>query len=169
MVIKVYSFSSKIHIFLTTNTVRPFYHTSIFICPQMFSLNKKGWVYLLHPTPELWTVNLLHRTQILYTTDISMVILRLALKPGSVVVESGNNVVCIGKASLLLAHSDKLRVFISFPFFFGSRSYLVYLLSGTLGRGSLVLKQWIHLCITCCSTLPNSSSCVAWLLGNKNI
>lgn len=117
MAIKVYSFSSKIHIFLTTNTVRPFYHTSIFICPQMFSLNKKGWVYLLHPTPELWTVNLLHRTQILYTTDISMVILRLALKPGSVVVESGNNVVCTGKASLLLAHSDKLRVFISFPFF----------------------------------------------------
>ena len=117
MVIKVYSFSSKIHIFLTTNTVRPFYHTSISICPQMFSLNKKGWVYLLHPTPELWTVNLLHRTQILYTTDISMVILRLALKPGSVVVESGNNVVCIGKASFLLAHSDKLRVFISFPFF----------------------------------------------------
>ncbi|XP_073235866.1 tRNA (adenine(58)-N(1))-methyltransferase catalytic subunit TRMT61A-like [Porites lutea] len=56
---------------------------------KMFSLNKKGWVYLLHPTPELWTVNLLHRTQILYTTDISMVILRLALKPGSVVVESG--------------------------------------------------------------------------------
>ena len=140
MVIKVYSFSSKIHIFLTTNTVRSFYHTSIFICPQMFSLNKKGWVYLLHPTPELWTVNLLHRTQILYTTDISMVILRLALKPGSVVVESGNNVVCIGKTSLLLAHSDKLRVFISFPFFL-SRSYLVYLLSGALGRGSLVLKQ----------------------------
>ena len=56
---------------------------------QMFSLNKKGWVYLLHPTPELWTFNLLHRTQILYTTDISMVILKLALKPGSVVIESG--------------------------------------------------------------------------------
>lgn len=83
----------------------------------MFSLNRKGWVYLLHPTPELWTVNLLHRTQILYTTDISMVILRLALKPGSVVVESGNNIVCIGKASLPLAHSNKLSVFISFPFF----------------------------------------------------
>jgi len=95
MAIKVYSFSSKIHIFLTTNTVQSFYYT--FICPQMFSLNKKGWVYLLHPTPELWTVNLLHRTQILYTTDISMVILRLALKPGSVVVESGNNVFALEK------------------------------------------------------------------------
>ena len=47
-----------------------------------------------------------------------MVILRLALKPGSVVVESGNNVVCIGKASLLLAHSDKLRILFLFLFFF---------------------------------------------------
>ena len=58
---------------------------------QMYSLNRKGWVYLLHPTPELWTVNLRHRTQILYTTDISMVILQLALKPGSVVIESGKH------------------------------------------------------------------------------
>lgn len=56
---------------------------------KMFSQNRKGWVYLLHPTPELWTVNLRHRTQILYTTDISMVILKLALKPGSIVIESG--------------------------------------------------------------------------------
>lgn len=56
---------------------------------KMFSKNRKGWVYLLHPTPELWTVNLRHRTQILYTTDISIVILKLALKPGSIVVESG--------------------------------------------------------------------------------
>ena len=57
--------------------------------PQMYSVNRKGWVYLLHPTPELWTVNLPHRTQILYTTDISMVLLQLDIKPGSVVVESG--------------------------------------------------------------------------------
>ena len=56
---------------------------------QMFSLNRKGWVYLLHPTPALWTLNLPHRTQILYSTDISMIILQLAIKPGSVVVESG--------------------------------------------------------------------------------
>ena len=49
----------------------------------------KGYVYLLQPTAELWTVNLSHRTQILYSTDISVVILQLNLKPGSVVVESG--------------------------------------------------------------------------------
>jgi len=49
----------------------------------------KGYLYVLHPTPELWTKALPHRTQILYATDIAMIILQLELKPGSVVVESG--------------------------------------------------------------------------------
>ncbi|KAJ8308171.1 hypothetical protein KUTeg_013045 [Tegillarca granosa] len=49
----------------------------------------KGYLHVLHPTPELWTLNLPHRTQILYSTDISVVTLQLDLKPGSVVVESG--------------------------------------------------------------------------------
>ncbi|XP_061842798.2 tRNA (adenine(58)-N(1))-methyltransferase catalytic subunit TRMT61A [Nerophis lumbriciformis] len=50
---------------------------------------KGGWVYVLHPTPELWTVTLPHRTQILYTTDIAAITMLLELKPGSVVCESG--------------------------------------------------------------------------------
>ncbi|KAM4541768.1 tRNA (adenine(58)-N(1))-methyltransferase catalytic subunit TRMT61A [Odontesthes bonariensis] len=50
---------------------------------------KGGWVYVLHPTPELWTVSLPHRTQILYTTDIATITMMLELKPGSVVCESG--------------------------------------------------------------------------------
>ncbi|KAL3874969.1 hypothetical protein ACJMK2_037915 [Sinanodonta woodiana] len=49
----------------------------------------KGYLITLHPTPELWTVNLPHRTQILYTTDISLVTMQLDLRPGSIVVESG--------------------------------------------------------------------------------
>ncbi|XP_067938963.1 tRNA (adenine(58)-N(1))-methyltransferase catalytic subunit TRMT61A-like [Watersipora subatra] len=48
-----------------------------------------GYIYALKPTPELWTVTLSHRTQILYSTDISVVILQLDLKPGKIVVESG--------------------------------------------------------------------------------
>ncbi|XP_047467029.1 tRNA (adenine(58)-N(1))-methyltransferase catalytic subunit TRMT61A isoform X2 [Mugil cephalus] len=51
--------------------------------------SKGGWVYVLHPTPELWTVALPHRTQILYTTDIATITMMLELKPGSVVCESG--------------------------------------------------------------------------------
>lgn len=49
----------------------------------------QGWGYVLRPTPELWTQTLPHRTQILYTTDISQIIHHLDLKAGSVVVESG--------------------------------------------------------------------------------
>ncbi|NP_001079426.1 tRNA methyltransferase 61A L homeolog isoform X1 [Xenopus laevis] len=51
--------------------------------------SKGGWVYILYPTPELWTLNLPHRTQILYSTDISLITMMLELKPGSVVCESG--------------------------------------------------------------------------------
>lgn len=49
----------------------------------------KGYVFLLPASPELWTVSLKHRTQILYSTDISLIIYQLDLKPGSVVIESG--------------------------------------------------------------------------------
>lgn len=48
-----------------------------------------SWVYVLHPTPELWTLNLPHRTQILYSTDIALLTMMLELRPGSVVCESG--------------------------------------------------------------------------------
>ncbi|XP_062564781.1 tRNA (adenine(58)-N(1))-methyltransferase catalytic subunit TRMT61A [Armigeres subalbatus] len=49
----------------------------------------KGWAYVLQPNPELWTQTLPHRTQILYTPDISMILYQLEIKPGSVVIESG--------------------------------------------------------------------------------
>lgn len=51
--------------------------------------SKGGFVHVLDMTPELWTVTLPHRTQILYNTDISFILLQLQLKPGSVVLEAG--------------------------------------------------------------------------------
>ncbi|XP_029453883.1 tRNA (adenine(58)-N(1))-methyltransferase catalytic subunit TRMT61A isoform X2 [Rhinatrema bivittatum] len=61
--------------------------------------SKGGWVYILHPSPELWTLNLPHRTQILYSTDISLITMMLELKPGSIVCESdlGLPVCCVGE------------------------------------------------------------------------
>ena len=56
---------------------------------QVVTSNGKNWLAVLHPTPELWTLALPHRTQILYTPDISLVCLQLELRPGSVVLESG--------------------------------------------------------------------------------
>ena len=49
----------------------------------------RGWVHLLSPTPELWSLVLTHRTQILYIADISMACFHLELQPGAVVLESG--------------------------------------------------------------------------------
>ncbi|KAF9204620.1 tRNA (adenine-N(1)-)-methyltransferase catalytic subunit trm61 [Haplosporangium sp. Z 27] len=49
----------------------------------------RGFLYLLHPTPELWTLVLPHRTQILYIADISFVMDFLNLKPGMSMIESG--------------------------------------------------------------------------------
>lgn len=51
----------------------------------------RGYVYVLFPTPELWTVTLPHRTQILYAADISLIVFQLELKPGSVVCEAGKS------------------------------------------------------------------------------
>ncbi|KAK4757591.1 hypothetical protein SAY87_018892 [Trapa incisa] len=51
--------------------------------------NKGGFVYILAPTPELWTLVLSHRTQILYIADISFVIMYLEVVPGCLVLESG--------------------------------------------------------------------------------
>jgi hypothetical protein len=56
---------------------------------QVKSFNSNGWILLLYPTPELWTLALPHRTQILYAADISMIVAHLDVRPGSVVVESG--------------------------------------------------------------------------------
>lgn len=44
---------------------------------------------MLHPTPELWTLVLPHRTQILYIADISFITTLLEMKPGANVIESG--------------------------------------------------------------------------------
>lgn len=56
---------------------------------KVMSLNNKGYVYALRLTPEFFTKTLLHRTQILYFPDISLVIHNLGLERGARVVESG--------------------------------------------------------------------------------
>ncbi|KAJ3308848.1 tRNA (adenine(58)-N(1))-methyltransferase catalytic subunit trmt61a, partial [Boothiomyces sp. JEL0838] len=56
---------------------------------KMASKSNTGFIYLLYPTPELWTLALPHRTQILYQPDISLVTNMLNLQPGSVMIEAG--------------------------------------------------------------------------------
>lgn len=56
---------------------------------QIASSSNTGFVHLLAPTAELWTMSLPHRTQIVYTPDSSYIIQRLKIRPGSRVIESG--------------------------------------------------------------------------------
>ncbi|EEB07299.1 tRNA methyltransferase complex catalytic subunit Cpd1 [Schizosaccharomyces japonicus yFS275] len=56
---------------------------------QIASSSKQGFIYLLHPTPELWTLALPHRTQIVYTPDVSAIVQKLRIVEGSRVIEAG--------------------------------------------------------------------------------
>ncbi|ELU10614.1 hypothetical protein CAPTEDRAFT_182965 [Capitella teleta] len=72
----------------------------------------KGWLQILHPTPELWTITLPHRTQILYSTDISLITFELDLKPGSVVIEAGTGSASLSHAILrTIAPTGHLHTF----------------------------------------------------------
>ncbi|KIK96448.1 hypothetical protein PAXRUDRAFT_825940 [Paxillus rubicundulus Ve08.2h10] len=53
------------------------------------SRNGKGFIHLLRPTPELWTMALPHRTQILYLADIAFITSWLDIRRGSRVIEAG--------------------------------------------------------------------------------
>jgi tRNA (adenine57-N1/adenine58-N1)-methyltransferase catalytic subunit len=61
-----------------------------------------SYVHMLAFTPELWTLSLTHRTQILYGIDIAVVCTYLNLQPGAVCVESGTG---SGSLSVSLARA----------------------------------------------------------------
>ncbi|PWN25284.1 tRNA methyltransferase complex GCD14 subunit [Jaminaea rosea] len=75
------------------NNYGVFPHSSILGQPYGSVLHSappsRGFVTLLRPTPELWTLALPHRTQILYAPDMSFIASKLALGPGAKVVEAG--------------------------------------------------------------------------------
>lgn len=56
---------------------------------KVASRTGKGFIHILRPTPELWTLALPHRTQILYLADIAFITSWLHVRPGSVVIEAG--------------------------------------------------------------------------------
>lgn len=49
---------------------------------KVYSEGSDGFVRILRPTAELWTLTLPHRTQVIYQSDISLAILLLELRPG---------------------------------------------------------------------------------------
>jgi len=67
---------------------------------------RKGgaWMALLRSTPELITQSLVHRTQIIYHADISLILTLLDVQPGKVIVEAGT-----GSGSLSSSFARALR------------------------------------------------------------
>ncbi|KAF9262940.1 tRNA methyltransferase complex GCD14 subunit [Marasmius fiardii PR-910] len=67
-------------------------HSSLIGLPygsKVPSRKGNGFIHVLRPTPELWTLALPHRTQILYAADISFITGMLSIRKGSNVVEAG--------------------------------------------------------------------------------
>lgn len=56
---------------------------------QMGGEKGYGFIHLLHPTPEMWTLSLPHRTQIVYSPDSSYIIQRLGVTSGHRIIEAG--------------------------------------------------------------------------------
>jgi len=65
---------------------------------KVWDSKQQKYVYLLPPTPELWTRTLATRTQIVFRPDISFVLAYLDMRPGMVVIESGT-----GSASMTVS------------------------------------------------------------------
>ncbi|CDF41047.1 unnamed protein product [Chondrus crispus] len=61
-----------------------------------------GFVHALKPTPELWSLAMFHRTQIVYPHDSAVITLFLDLRPGQVLIESGTG---SGSASVAFARA----------------------------------------------------------------
>jgi tRNA (adenine57-N1/adenine58-N1)-methyltransferase len=54
-----------------------------------FEAAASGFAHILPPTPELWTVSLPHRTQVVYTPDYSFILQKLRVRPGDNIIEAG--------------------------------------------------------------------------------
>jgi len=56
---------------------------------RIYSTNDRGYIYTLRLTPSLWTRALSRQTQILFLPDISLIISKANVRPGSIVCEAG--------------------------------------------------------------------------------
>ncbi|ERT01362.1 hypothetical protein HMPREF1624_02607 [Sporothrix schenckii ATCC 58251] len=58
--------------------------------PPPLATAASGFVHILPPTPEVWTLSLPHRTQVVYASDYSYILHRLRARPGTHLIEAGS-------------------------------------------------------------------------------
>jgi tRNA (adenine57-N1/adenine58-N1)-methyltransferase len=78
------------------------------ILPPAYEPASRGFAHILPPTPELWTVSLPHRTQVVYTPDYSFILQKLKARPGDTIIEAG-----AGSGSF--THASARAVFNGYP------------------------------------------------------
>lgn len=89
----------------TTNKFGTFHHDDLIgrcYGSKVFPRKGFGWTAMLHPSPEMITQSLVHRTQIIYHADIALLLTLLDARPGKVFVEAGTG---SGSVSVSLARA----------------------------------------------------------------
>ncbi|CDI86324.1 tRNA (adenine-N(1)-)-methyltransferase catalytic subunit, putative [Eimeria praecox] len=71
---------------------------------KVYERRQGKWLVVLRPTPDLHTLALRHRTQIIYHADISLILSLLDVRPGKTIVEAGT-----GSGSLSYSLAVALR------------------------------------------------------------
>ncbi|EKU21739.1 hypothetical protein NGA_2123900, partial [Nannochloropsis gaditana CCMP526] len=98
MVVVMERHDSYSHVYLEPggmfqNRLGHFHHDDIIgkhVGAKVMSRSAGGrFIRLLLPSPELWTMSIKQRTQIVQDLDQSMVVFKLGLRPGMRVLESG--------------------------------------------------------------------------------
>ena len=119
--------------------------------------NGKGYIYLLRPTPELWTQCLPHRTQIVYTPDTAFILSKLGVRPGSICLEAGT-----GSGSFTHAIARQVAPHGKvFTFEFHEKRYELNTAEFTAhGLDDLVTSQHRDVCAEGFNVEPNSADCV---------
>ncbi|KAJ5609520.1 tRNA (adenine(58)-N(1))-methyltransferase catalytic subunit trm61 [Penicillium herquei] len=67
-----------------------------------------GFLHMMYPTPEAWTLSLPHRTQVVYSPDYSYILHRLRVRAGGTIIEAG-----AGSGSF--THASVRAVFNGYP------------------------------------------------------
>ncbi|XP_026191181.1 tRNA (adenine(58)-N(1))-methyltransferase catalytic subunit TRMT61A [Cyclospora cayetanensis] len=71
---------------------------------KVYDKHNGKWLVVLRPTPDLHTLALRHRTQIIYHADISLILSLLHVRPGKTIIEAGT-----GSGSLSFSLAAALR------------------------------------------------------------
>mmetsp|Transcript_98060 Transcript_98060/g.245668 ORF Transcript_98060/g.245668 Transcript_98060/m.245668 type:complete len:335 (-) Transcript_98060:10-1014(-) len=77
---------------ITNNRFGNFHHDDLIGRPWGSKVrSRKGgaWLAMLRPSPEMLTQSLVHRTQIIYHADISLLLTLLDAQPGKIICEAG--------------------------------------------------------------------------------